>query len=141
MKETMKTITIRMPEDVAEWLANDSKSRNESIVDALQALRKIRQTSLNELKGAFTPNEWEFLADSLNGTWVPEAFRCSVSGLIAHCEDSALLDGLDKKWGVDMDALKQKTQNLHGANVDALYSRVEGFWSHSEQNLEEWAEF
>lgn len=141
MKDTTKTVTIRMPEDVADWLDEDGKSRNESIVDALQALRKVRQVSMNELAGVFTPNEWKFLADGFNGVMMPDSFRCSVSGLIAHCEDSASLDGLDKKWDVDMEALKQKIRGLHGANVDALYSRIEAFWSNGEADLEEWAKF
>lgn len=130
-----------MPQDVLDWVEFGSKSKNEVIVESLKALRKMRQVSANELRGVFAPNEWKFLADSLNGVVIPDVFRCSVSALIAHAEDAAALDNLGTKWGVEIGELVGKISLLHGANVDALYTRVEEFWAHPGTDFDEWAIF
>ena len=60
--------------------------------------------------------------------------------LIAHCEDSAIYDSLDKKYDVDMEVFKKKLNFLHCANVDALYARIEDFWN-KDIDIEDWAKF
>lgn len=138
----IKNATIRLPEELIEWLTSDGKSINQAVVECAQNLRRVRMISAGELRGVFTPDEWKFLADSLNGTSVSESFRCNVSGLVAHVEDAAQLELLDRKWHVDMETFKQKILKLHGANVEALYARVEEFWANSETtDLNDWAAF
>ena len=133
-----KNATIRIPEDIAEWLTEDGKSINQAVIENALNLRSIRKVSTGELKGVFTPDEWSFFADSLNGTMVTDVFRANVQAFIAHCEDSAKYDYLDKKWNIDMDDLKNKIANLKGANRDAIYTRVEDFWAKNLE-LEDWA--
>lgn len=140
MKQETKNVTIRLPQEVADWLISDGKYINQAITESVQTLKKIRTVSEAELRGVFTPEEWKFFADSLNGTVVAEDFRCNKQILIAHCEDSVNLEYLDKKWNVDIEVLKDKILNLHGANIDAIYARVERFWS-GDDELEEWAKF
>lgn len=140
MKQETKTVTIRIPQEVADWLISDGKYINQAIVESVQTLKKIRIVSEAELRGVFTPDEWKFFTDSLNGTMVTDDFRCNKQILIAHCEDSANLEYLDKKWNVDIEVLKEKIQKLHGANIDAIYARVESFWS-GDNDLDEWAKF
>lgn len=136
-----KNATVRLPEDLVEWMTSDGRSINQAIIDCAQTLRRVRQVSMGELRGVFTPDEWKFLADSFNGTMVPESFRCNVAALVAHVEDSDQYDHLGDKWGVDMEAFKAKIRTLHGANVDALYSRIEDFWAHCDTvDLNTWAE-
>ena len=135
-----KNATIRLPEEIAEWLTEDGKSINQAIIESYQTLKRIRTVSTGEIKGKFTPSEWSFLADSLNGTMITDAFRCNVQALVAHCEDSAKYEYLDKKWDVNMDTFLQKIKSLHGANIDAIYARVEDFWG-NERNMEEWINF
>lgn len=138
----IKNATIRLPEELIDWLTSDGKSINQAVIECAQNLRRVRMVSAGELRGVFTPGEWSFLADSLNGTIVSESFRCNVSALVAHVEDAAQLELLDQKWDVDMDKFKQKILKLHGANVEALYARVEEFWSNSEtMDINEWASF
>lgn len=96
---------------------------------------------MGEIKGVFTPNEWKFLADSLNGMVVDEVFRCNVGALVAHCEDADQYDFMGQKWNVDMEVLKQKIRKLAGANIDAIYARVEEFWAKPETDIDEWAKF
>ena len=136
-----KNVTIRIPQDVLDWLESGSKSKNEVIVENLKALRKVRRVSANELRNVFAPNEWKFLVDSLDGVVIPDVFRCSVSALVAHVEDAAALDNLGTKWGVDMSELVEKINLLHGANVDALYTRVEEFWASPGTDLDGWANY
>lgn len=92
-----KNATIRIPHDVLAWIEAGRKSKNETIVDALRVLRKMRQVSVNELRGIFTPKECSFFADSLNRLEITDAFRCSTSALIAHVKDAADPDCLDAK--------------------------------------------
>lgn len=139
-KMTTKNATIRLPEDIAEWLTENGKSINQAIIDSCQTLKRIRTVSTGEIQGVFTPSEWSFLVDSLNGTMITDTFRCNVQALVAHCEDSAKYEYLDKKWGVDMTKFLEKIKALHGANIDAIYARVEDFWE-NERNLEEWINF
>ncbi len=138
----IKNATIRLPEELIEWLTSDGKSINQAVVECAQNLRRVRMVSAGELRGVFTPDEWKFLADSLNGISVSDSFRCNVSALVAHVEDAAQLELLDRKWHIDMETFKQKILKLHGANVEALYARVEDFWANSETtDLNDWAAF
>lgn len=74
------------------------------------------------------------------GTVVNELFRCNVSALVAHCEDAERYDGAASKWGVDIVVLCEKIKSLKGANIDALYTRVESFWANP-ANIDKWAKF
>lgn len=138
----IKNATIRLPEELIEWLTSGGKSINQAVVECAQNLRRVRMASVGELRGVFTSDEWKFLADSLNGTSVSDSFRCNILALVAHVEDAAQLELLDHKWHVDLETFKQKILTLHGANVEALYARVEEYWANSETtDLNDWAAF
>lgn len=139
MKET-KNATIRLPQEIADWLTKDGKSINQAVIDTVNTLQSIRLISTTELRGIFSANEWTFLADSFNGTIINDSIRYNVQMLIAHCEDSAIYDSLDKKYDVDMEVFKKKLNFLHCANVDALYARIEDFWN-KDIDIEDWAKF
>ena len=136
-----KNATIRLPENLIAWLTKGGKSINQAVIECTEYLRRIRQVSMGEIKGVFTPDEWKFLADSLNGTMIDDVFRCNVGALIAHCDDADQYDFLGKKWHVDLDVLKQKISNLSGANIDAIYTRGEEFWADGSADIEAWAKF
>ena len=139
MKET-KNATIRLPQEIADWLTKDGKSINQAVIDTANTLQSIRLISTTELRGIFSANEWMFLADSFNGTIINDSIRYNVQMLIAHCEDSVIYDSLDKKYDVDMEVFKKKLSSLHCANVDALYARIEDFWD-KDIDIEDWAKF
>ena len=163
-----KNITIRVSEETAEFLAKvyenptggatacveiveqmirQSGSDPHTLVSSIQFLQQIRAYSLREIKGLFTPAEWCYMADSLNGTMITPEFRCNTGGLIASVEASNDFDGLAAKWEVDLTFLIEKIKKLTGAQVDAVYTRVEIFWDHSvegndqdsEWNLNKWS--
>ena len=137
-----KNATIRLPLDLAEWMTEGGeKSINQAVIANAETLRKIRQVSTGELKEKFTKEEWQFFADSLNGMAITESFRCNNGVLWANCEDAERFDGTGSKWKVDMDGLKAKVLSLTGAQVDALYARVESFWDNPDRDLDEWAKW
>ena len=136
----MKTVTIRLPQELADWLTVNGDSLNQSMISTVDTLRRIRLVSAGELKGVFTQNEWKFLADSLNGVVIDATFRCNVSALIAHCEDAASYDDAAMKWDITLSDLASKIGMLKGANIEAIYSRIEQFWKNN-LDIEEWANY
>lgn len=139
--KTRKGTTVYLPEDQAKYIQENYKNQNIGIIAAIEALMTIRKYSTNELKGIFTPEEWSFLADSLNGTMTTDAFRCNAGALVHHCQDAEELDGTGQKWEIDIEKLVRKVEKLTGAQVEALYFRVESFWEDDNRNLEEFAEY
>lgn len=146
----MVTKTIRITEGQEQFLLSNYKNVSEGISDCInksmtpsedeELLKYIKAYSMEELKGKFTPGQWKFFADSLNGTMVDGMFRCNVGALIAHCEDSEKFEGTATKWNVNLSDLCANVKNLGGAQVDALYTRVEKFWDNP-KDLEEWSVF
>lgn len=110
----------------------------EVIVSQLQTLHRLRLHSIRELKGKFTPPEWRFMVNSINGTLVPADIRPNVSIFVARCEDSAALDYMDTKYGVEMTVFVQKLKTLTSAQVDTIYYTIGKFWEHPEGDLDEW---
>jgi len=149
----MVTKSIRITEEQELYLLAHYKNVTEGISDCInktmlpseseELLKYIKAYSLNELKGRFTPSEWKFFADSLNGTMVDGMFRWNVGALIAHCEDFEKFEAGTSRWGISLSDLCSKVSNLGGAQVDALYSRVEEFWNvwTDPKDLEEWSVF
>jgi len=136
-----KGTTVYLPEDQAKYIQENYKNQNYGIIAAIEALMTIRKYSTNELKGIFTPAEWSFLADSLNGTMTDGSFRCNAGALAYHCLDADKLDGLGAKWEIDVLELMDKIKDLTAAQVDAVFFRVEQFWKSEDKDLEEFAKY
>ena len=136
----MKTVTIRMEEELAATLEKEGDSLNRTIVENLKRLNRIRLVSEKELAGIFTDNEWRFLFDSLNGVLIDDSMSCNVGVLIAHCEDAERFEGTASRWDVNIEDVTAKIADLKGANIEALYDRVKRFWS-KDNDLNEWSNF
>lgn len=155
-----KAVNTRIPAATWEWLTSigtaggamkailgeammASKAGIEpwKIAESITELQMIRRRSLGELKGMFTPDEWSYMADSLNGTIVTPDFRCLPGALIAGVEDSDTYDGLGTKWEVDVKTLCGKIEKLTAAQVDAVFTRVEEFWNSQDKDLEKWSKW
>lgn len=137
-----RTVSLRLPEDLVEYLKRNNDSINQAVISEINALKRIRTVALGELKGIFTPQEWMFFADVFNGSHVEDVFRTNVGVLIATCEDAERFENAATNHEVDMPILIDKIRSLHGANVEALISRVEEYWSHYEiVKIEDWAKF
>lgn len=139
-KET-KTVTLRLPIEQVEYLEQFDGSLNQSIVNLIDKVRTIEKYADRDIQGVFSEEEWKYLADSLNGTFVDGDFRFSKGALVAGVEDSATYDNLDKKWGVDVKILTYRINGLSSSAIEAIYRRVGDFWKNSSQSLEEWAKY
>lgn len=132
----------RIPEDIAEWLSESKKSANQTLIDRLSNYRRLLSVTKNELRGRFSQAEWSFLADIFNGTIIPDTIRCNASVLVTQIEDACELDRTDERWGIDKAALISKVLALSGAQVDALYTRIEEYWDESNtEPLDEWSDY
>lgn len=138
---TRKGTTVYLTEEQTRYIKDNYDNQNVGIINALDALIMIRTYSLSEIKGCFTPGEWSFLADSLNGTMTDGSFRCNAGALAYHCLDADKLDGLGAKWEIDIQELMHKIKDLTAAQVDAVYFRIEQFWNSEDKNLEEFAKY
>lgn len=137
-----KNVTLRLPEDIAEYLSRNNNSINQAVISEISFLRRIRQVSLGELKGFFTVDEWLFMADTFIGGLKEETFCANKGAFIAACEDAVKFDGLDKKHQVDFPAFLKKVDSLHGANIEAIYRRISEFWNNcNEIKITDWAKF
>ena len=100
------------------------------MISEINTLKRIRTVALGELKGIFTPQECIFFAVVFNSVRVEDFFRTNVGVLIATCEDAERFENTATNHRVDMPILIDKIRSLHGANIEALISRVEEYWSH-----------
>lgn len=139
-KET-KTVSLRLPVEQVEWLMKSEESINQAVVSAIERLQMIEKYADRDIAGKFSPEEWSYLADSLNGSIVEGDFRFRSVALAANVEDSATYDGLDKKWGVDVAAFAEKIKSLSASSVEAVFRRVEAFWNDGTRDLEKWSNF
>lgn len=156
-----KTVTTRIPQEMWEWLIETGgtaggavraildefervhQQGNEvfMIAENLANLQQIRRYSLNEIKGKFSPAEWSYMADSLNGTMVTTEFRCSFGALAISIKESDTFDGFGEKWKVDVPGLIDKINKLTGAQVDAVFTRINEFWYSEDKDMETWSKW
>lgn len=137
-----RTVSLRLPEDMVEYLTRNGDSINQAVISEINAIKRIRTVAMGELKGLFSIQEWMFLADAFNGTLVDDVFCANKGAFIAGCEDAEQYEGKASMHGVDLPEFIEKIKTLHGANIEAIYSRIKDYWEHcSEIKIEEWANY
>lgn len=137
-----KNVTLRLPEEMVEYLTRNNESVNQAVISEINALKRIRTVAMGELKGLFTVQEWIFLADAFNGTIIDDLFCANVGAFIAGCEDAEQYEGTAQRNGVDLNTFINKVNTLHGANIEAIYNRIKDYWEHcNEIKIEEWAKY
>lgn len=99
-KET-KTVTLRLPVEQVEWLTKNEGSINQAVINTIDRLQLIEKYTDRDIMGKFTPAEWSFLADSLNGVITEGDFRYLNAVLVAQIEDSATYDGMELQYNLD----------------------------------------
>ena len=80
----------------------------------------------------FTDEEWNLLRDACNG-WAtelepPETLQ---SGLALQVFEAIEFSNLDKKWGVDGEALVQRLKELSNLEAIATVYSIEIWWSNT----------
>lgn len=137
-----KTVTLRLPQEMVEYITRNNDSINQAVISEINSLKRIRTVAMGELKGLFTQQEWIFLADAFNGTIIDDVFCANKGAFIAGCEDAERYEGTATRHGVDLPAFIEKVKTLHGANIEAIYSRIKEYWEHSnELDVKNWANF
>ncbi len=137
-----RTVNLRLPEEMIEYLTRNNDSINQAVIAEISAIKRIRTVAMGELKGLFTVPEWMFLADAFNGTLIDDVFCANVGAFIAGCEDAEKYEGTASKWGVDLPSFIAKVKTLHGANIEAIYTRIKDYWEHcSELDINNWSNF
>lgn len=141
MAKEFKTVTIRVSNEDAEYLNElGGGFLNRGVNSLMEKIRVLTTRADNELKGRFTESEWKFLADSLNGIIIDDSLRYSAQNLAYHNEDAQIYEKTGDKWGVNLIELNEKVLCLTSAQVDAVYRRIERFWTKS-PDIEAWAQY
>lgn len=137
-----KTVTLRLPEEMIEYLTRNNDSINQAVISEFNNLKRIRLVSIGEIKNLFSPQEWIFFATAFNSTLVDDVFCANVGAFIAGCEDAERFENVASANGVNLSDLLKKVKTLKGANIEAIYSRIKDYWEHySELDINEWAKF
>lgn len=137
-----KNVTLRMPEEMTEYLLLNYNSINQAVITEISYLRRIRQVSLGEIKGLFSETEWVFMADVFKGTIIDDVFCANVSAFIAACEDAEKFDHAASVLHIDFNRFLEKIRSVKGANIEAIYSRIKYYWNHSDSlEISKWAKF
>lgn len=137
-----KTVTCRLDADQAAFVTNLSDyGFNYNLKQLIEEVIRVRNISELELKGLFSDNEWKFLADSLNGSMVSDQFRVSRDALMAHNEDAELYEGTATKWNISVAQLNDQCKCLSGAQVEAIYRRIERFWNSPGTDIDAWCKY
>jgi hypothetical protein len=137
-----KNVTLRLPEEMVEYLTRNNESINQAVISEINTLKRIRLVALGELKGLFTVDEWVFMINTFNSTLTDEMFCANKGAFIACCEDAEKYEGGATILNMDLSAFINKINSLKGANIEAIYSRIKDYWSHSNEiDLNEWAKF
>lgn len=141
MATETKTIAIRIPVEYWDYLENKEGSMNGAIVDCIEKTVLFEKYAMRDIQDVFSPDEWKYMADSLNGVVIDGDFRYISSALVANIEDADKYEMLGGKWNVDVKKLCDKVSRLSCSSIDAIYRRVEALWNDSLIDMDEWADY
>lgn len=172
MAEETKTVSIRLPQDAIDYLADKGESVTKQIMrviiehkalmehknmistdpapitfyDITNFMNRVhasRQQAFDELRGVFTPDEWQWIAASLNGILLTDEIRFNKDVFIWHCEDYKKYNpGESGQWpDVTPEGIAEKVKPLSGLHISAIYDRVDDFWHHCTIDIAEWSKF
>lgn len=174
MAEETKTVSIRLPQDAIDYLADKGDSVTKQIMQVvadhmvltkykdtitdeysvvmfnydvsrfMERVQTERKIALDELRGVFTPEEWQWLAASLNGIMTDACLRYSKDAFIYHCEDYQKYNpGEASQWpDVTPEGIAKKVEHLSALHISAIYDRCADFWNNSTKiDLSVWSKF
>lgn len=139
-----KTVTLRLPEELVEYLTENNKSINQAVISEIANYRRMKNTAYMELAGVFTEKEWLYLIDSyLNEALLLDDYMCDSVGIfIFNVMESERFSNKAEKFGIDMDELVSKIKKLHSANIIGMYERLETYRKMSDKiDIKKWANF
>lgn len=136
-KDTEKFLTEKFPTltggaetcILAVQAAAESGIEAEQMATALKELQMIRRFTEREMNNTLTQEEWNLLADVLNGTVMIPEMRCHNGGLIATIEDADHFEHVGSKHNIEIGDLTAQIEKFTAAQMDYIYTKVERFWS------------
>ncbi|WP_374713122.1 hypothetical protein [Symbiobacterium terraclitae] len=126
MTAKYQAFNLTLPPDLFDAVTNrvrGPRERSATIARDLDRLYTLYKLALREAPLAV--GEACLICDVLNGTLMDAS---SVAMLWAEVADGIRLDGLDKKWGVDGEALVKRLKGLDRLTCLALVDAAERFW-------------
>ena len=107
---------------------------------AVKAFSRLYRNALMDIIGTFEKNELLLMLDNMNGLILTPGI--AGQHIIHNVLDGIALDGLDKKWNIDADTLKEKLKCLSDMQLIALELWCRAYWEvayHSENsNIEDY---
>lgn len=165
-KEELKTISPRISEKTSEFLLSLGGTVNAGaeyslgmltnmatehapatfgnaimgIDYAVKAFSRLYRKALMDIIGTFEKNELLLMLDNMNGVMLTPAI--AGQHIVHNVLDGIALDGLDKKWKIDADTIKEKLVSLTDMQLIALELWCRAFWEvtyHSDNsNIEDY---
>jgi len=118
----MEEIRKRHPENISKGLRT-----------VLEDYFTVEKLVLRELKGYFTQNELQFIADALNGLIFTPLFPAS-EVLKDELEKSEIYEKKAQKWNVNLNELFEKIDNLSESQIYVFMRAVEDAWGKGKIN-------
>jgi len=118
----MEEIRKRHPENISNGLRT-----------VLEDYFTVEKLVLRELKGYFTQNELQFIADALNGLIFTPLFPAS-EVLKDELEKSEIYEKKAQKWNVNLTEFFEKIDNLSESQIYVFMRAVEDAWKKGKIN-------
>lgn len=130
----MSTITVRTTATADKYLSAN-KNKSATISRCIENWSACERQARMSLMGKFTSAELCSFIDMLNGTIIPAS---QASSMRFEFKDACALDGLDRKWKIQKDAVLEKFNGLNTAEWIVLVEWCRAFWDNPDRDLEEY---
>ena len=124
--KTVRVLNVSL-EAIRHDYENSTNGTNRMIMFALRARKMIH----NEVKGVFSKNELHAMLDNENGTMIELRYWGNKQMFMYSLEDGVKYDGLDKRWEVDFESIKEKIDKLSDVAFLYLHESIYCFWNES----------
>lgn len=125
-KMETKTVSIRLPMELVDYLSTYNASTNQAIVDIIERVRLMEKYADVDVEKTFNEAEFKCLHDILHDVKVRGDYRYKSTTLIAQIEDACDSDKeYTERWNIDVVALTDKIAQLSSSAIEAIYRKVE----------------
>lgn len=131
----MSNISIRMSPQVEKYLGA-AKNRSAAANRAIEAWIACEREARRELKGLLTVAELSAFIDVANG-YVNDV--ANADSLLYSFEDACKFEGLAEKWGIDAEAVIEKTADMSMAKWIVLSQWATAYWDDCSRLVEDYA--
>lgn len=131
----MSNVSIRMTPQVEKYLAG-TKNRSARANQAIEAWIACEREARRQIKGLLTLAELSAFIDVANG-YVNDITHAD--SLLYSFEDACKFEGLAEKWGIDAEAVIEKTADMSMAKWIVLSEWAVAYWEDCKRDIAEYA--